>query len=118
MLFHPIKEPESEEEEQEEEQELVDIKGVAAQYLIFTAMYELKNDMSYTPYDANLNPDLMTWKRYETQNRTNSFNLTEFYFNLNDVVLSGTSDSIQKMVRTVPRIQLKLDKKKTEYDAF
>jgi hypothetical protein len=95
-----------------------DIKEIAGKYLMFSAMYELKNDMSYTAYDTNLNHDLMTWKSYETQNRTNSFGLTEFFINLEDVVLSGTSDSSQKMARTVPRFQVRLDKEKTEYDAF
>ena len=39
-----------------------DIKQIASEYLMFTAMYELKDDMSYTALDTNLNKDLMTWK--------------------------------------------------------
>ena len=80
---------------------------------MFAAMYELKDDMSYTAYDTSLNKDSMTWKSYETNNRTNSFGLTELFINLDDVVLSGTSDSSQKMARTIPRFQVRLDKEKT-----
>lgn len=60
----------------------------------------------------------MIWKDYETSVRVNSFGLNELYFDMEDVVLQGTSDSEFKMDRIIPRFQVRLNKSKTQIDAF
>jgi hypothetical protein len=66
-------------------------------------MFELKSGFMYGPADTSLNKDIMSWKEYQVKNRTNSYDLQELYFDLDDVTLMGTSSSPDKMDLTIPR---------------
>ena len=66
-------------------------------------MFELKEGFDYKLYNESLNPDVNTWKRYETNIQTNENDLQEFTIDLTDVHLNGTSDSIQAMPVIIPR---------------
>ena len=60
-------------------------------------MYELKDKNGSRPLDTDLNPSSSVWKTYETVIEKNEFGLDELKFNLSDVVLQGSSDSIEYM---------------------
>ena len=60
-------------------------------------MFEINNQDGHSPLDTNLNPNSSTWKTYETKIQKNEFQLDELAFDLNDVILQGSSDSIQYM---------------------
>lgn len=81
-------------------------------------MNELKYDKSYVPYNESINPDITTWKDYESDLRVNSHSLNEIYLPLDDAVLFGSADSAVKMNRTIPRLQLRLNYNKTFEDAL
>ena len=81
-------------------------------------MFEIKDQKSFRPLDKNLNQDSQTWKPYDTQIRKNQFKLDEIAFDLNDVVLQGTSDSIEYMDHVVPRLQIRFNNTAMKHDAF
>ena len=60
-------------------------------------MYEIKDKEGFKPLDTNLNPDSSVWKTYDTVIQKNEFGLDELAFDLSDVVLQGSSDSIEYM---------------------
>ena len=60
-------------------------------------MYELKDTLSYKPYNTSLNPDPNAWKSYEAVVRQNNFGLQEVVFNLSDAMIKGTGDSPEYM---------------------
>ena len=60
-------------------------------------------------YDETVNKDLNTWKRYETKMAKNKLDLQEIQIDLDDVVLSGTQDSIDPMSVLIPRFQIMFD---------
>ena len=58
-------------------------------------MYELKNETGFFPLNTQVNENSNTWATYETVIEQNKYNLKELKFNLSDVVLQGTADSIE-----------------------
>ena len=58
-------------------------------------MYELKEALTYRPFDVSVNPDSDTWKTYGAAIRDNDFKLKEVVFDLSDAVVQGTSESKQ-----------------------
>ena len=81
-------------------------------------MFEIKDKKSFSPLDKKLNKDSQTWKPYDTQIRKNQFQLDEIAFDLNDVVLQGTSDSIEYMDQVVSRLQIRFNNTVMKQDAF
>ena len=67
-------------------------------------MYEVKSKTEYRPFDEELNKNTSDWKLYNTTVRDNGFGLKEIVMSLDDAVLSGTSDSIDYMDRTMTRL--------------
>ena len=87
-------------------------------------MFESKNLYIYEPYN-NINPTIYDWKTYNTTGehadstfRTNEHNLIEMKFNLTDVTLKGTENHINQMTEVINRLQVRLNKKQMEIDAF
>jgi hypothetical protein len=66
-------------------------------------MFEIKEGFDYSLYNTTLNPDVNTWKRYETVLSTNKNGLKEFKIDMKDVILNGTSDSTEAMPVIIPR---------------
>ena len=81
-------------------------------------MYEIKDKNGFRPLDTNLNPSTSVWKTYDTVIQKNEFGLDEIAFNLSDVILQGSSDSIEYMDQVASRLQVRFDGKKTWTDAY
>ena len=82
-------------------------------YLMAVGMFESASDGSYTPY-GGINKDSFEWKAYNTTVETNSFGLQEMKFDLKDVTLKGTSDSINPIEEVINRLQLRLNQTKID----
>ena len=81
-------------------------------------MFEIKDGFDYSLYSEILNPDVNTWKRYETIIQTNQNGLEEFQIDLMDVILNGTSDSIGSMPVIIPRFQIMFDDQQFQIDGI
>lgn len=81
----------------------IDLEAIQ-RYLIIEGMFEINDHQSFSPLDKNLNPDSQTWKKYDINFNRNKFELDEIKFDLDDVVLQGTSDSIEYMDQVVSRL--------------
>jgi len=57
-------------------------------------MFEIKNGQNYEIYNK-INPDPITWKRYENNLTMNSHNMMELTFDVSDTVLSGSGNSVE-----------------------
>ena len=57
-------------------------------------MYETKTNGSYEVYNQTINPSLDDWKKYDGNIQFNSHNLLEKKFDLSDITLLGTEDSM------------------------
>ena len=67
-------------------------------YLYFDGMYKIKESQGVSPFNKTINPDLNTYKSYPLNiflNETTGIGKMEF--DLNDVVVQGTSESIEYM---------------------
>ena len=62
-----------------------------------SGMFELKEALTYRPFNESINPDSDTWKTYDSEIRENDFKLKEVVFDLSDAVVQGTSESNQYM---------------------
>ena len=65
-------------------------------------MYEITSEGSYVPY-GGINKDSFEWKNYTHKLQKNSFGLQEMRFDLSDVTLLGTADSIEPIPEVINR---------------
>ena len=93
--------------------EQIDVREIQ-KYLTINGMYEIKDQGKYRPQ----NSDIKSWKNYETKMEENQFKLQELKLDLSDVVLQGTSDSIEYVEEAIPRLQIRLNYTQVLMEAF
>ena len=81
-------------------------------------MYETKANGSYEVYNSTVNPSLYDWKQYDANIQFNSHNLLELRFDLNDITLLGTEDSMESMTEVINRLQLRVNKDLILLDSY
>lgn len=80
-------------------------------------MYEVRSEEGYQTY-GDINQDVLTWKVYNKHLKGIDDRSFEIRFNLSDVTLHGTSDSVVPIREIVNRLQVVTDQKLIEHDAF
>ena len=86
-------------------------------YTSALGMYELKGTAEFSTY-KDINENLYTWKHYETSFKENSYGLKEIGFNLSDVNLKGTADSLTPISEVINRLHLRMNSSIITQDAY
>lgn len=81
-------------------------------------MYETKKNASYLVYNSTINPSTFDWKNYDPDVQFNSHSLLEKRFDLSDITMVGTEDSMKSMVEVINRLQVRVNNTLIKYDAW
>jgi hypothetical protein len=73
-------------------------------YFIIQGLFEEKLGQEYSPYNG-INKDY-EWKSFESTIETNSHHLKELKFNLTDVALLGTSETIDPIKEVISTFRI------------
>ena len=69
-----------------------------------------KANGTYEVYNSTVNPSLYDWKKYDANIQFNSQNLLEKRFDLSDITLLGTEDSMESMTEVINRFQIRVNR--------
>ena len=84
-------------------------------YISVQGMFKKINRFSYSTFN-DINPDLNTWKKYETKMVKNGQSMNEIQLDISDAVLNGTTESFDQMQTVIPEYQVKFDSKRFHRD--
>ena len=88
--------------EEEYEKYNSDVKNMT-EYLIIQGLYNERKGQDYYRYKT-INEDIETWKQYDVDLELNDHKMLEIPLNLSDLVLQGTSDTVEEMSEVITRI--------------